>query len=155
MSFIKLIYQGGIMCIPGLKKMCWISVSVLISILLCSTGFAQTDSNDKQYEYSYDSKSDAERNAAAQDISRKESMRYTPSPMTSTSLDKKPSGSAMLLDIFVYRPLGFIATGIGTGAFIIASPFSAMGGNFKESFDAMVVTPAKFTFKRPIGHMEK
>jgi hypothetical protein len=33
------------------------------------------------------------------------------------------------------------------------SPFSAMGGNFGESFDKLVKEPAAYTFTRPLGEL--
>jgi hypothetical protein len=57
----------------------------------------------------------------------------------------------MVADAIIVRPLGVVATILGAGFFIISLPFSALGGNVKEAGQKLVVAPAKFTFKRPLG----
>jgi len=51
----------------------------------------------------------------------------------------------------VVRPLGACATIIGGTIFVLTLPFSALGGNTKPAYDALVVDPFKFTFNRPLG----
>ena len=58
------------------------------------------------------------------------------------------------IDAVVLRPLGLLAIPVGFGAFIIALPFSALGGNTKTSFDQLVKAPAKYTFDRPLGDFD-
>jgi len=58
----------------------------------------------------------------------------------------------MVADLVVIRPIGMVATVGGTAAFILALPFSIMGGNTGEVWDQLVVEPAQFTFSRPLGH---
>jgi hypothetical protein len=57
-------------------------------------------------------------------------------------------------DILVVRPLGIIATVGGSALFIVALPFSALGGNTHEVFQQLVVKPAKYTFTRPVGDFD-
>jgi hypothetical protein len=57
----------------------------------------------------------------------------------------------MVADALIVRPLGICATILGAGFFVISLPFSALGGNVKEAANKLVVAPAKFTFKRPLG----
>jgi len=57
----------------------------------------------------------------------------------------------MVADALIVRPLGVCATILGVGFFIISLPFSALGGNVKEAGKKLIVAPAKFTFKRPLG----
>jgi uncharacterized membrane protein len=57
-------------------------------------------------------------------------------------------------DILVARPLGLIATVGGTVLFIVALPFSLLGGNTQEVYQQLVVKPAKYTFVRPVGHFD-
>ena len=64
---------------------------------------------------------------------------------------KAPSGEAMAADAVVVRPLGIVSLVAGFGLFVVSSPFSALGGNAGDAWRAMVVKPAKFTFKRPLG----
>ncbi|GAB4362034.1 MAG: hypothetical protein ACPW60_05105 [Methylohalobius sp. ZOD2] len=55
------------------------------------------------------------------------------------------------------RPIGFIATVTGTGLYIGLSPLTLISHAFPphQSFQKLgnflVVTPAKFTFTRPVG----
>ncbi len=65
-----------------------------------------------------------------------------------------PSTFNSFIDAVVLRPLGLLAIPVGFGAFIIALPFSALGGNTKASFDQLVKAPAKYTFERPLGDFD-
>ena len=58
---------------------------------------------------------------------------------------------AMIFDLFVAKPLGVVATAIGTGVFILSLPVSTMGGNAKEAGEKLVAEPVRFTFTRPLG----
>jgi len=64
------------------------------------------------------------------------------------------SAEVMMVDIVAVRPLGLVATVFGAAVFLVASPFSAMGGNTRETWDSLVAEPARFTFQRPLGHFE-
>lgn len=68
---------------------------------------------------------------------------------------EKNSPEAMTTDFILVRPLGLVATLCGSVIFLVSSPFSAMGGNTQEAWDALVAEPAAFTFKRPLGHFEE
>lgn len=61
------------------------------------------------------------------------------------------SPMAMTIDLIILRPLGLVATLAGTLIFIVSSPFAALGGNTEEAWNSLVVTPAEYTFKRPLG----
>ena len=65
-----------------------------------------------------------------------------------------PSIFDTFIDAVVLRPLGLLAIPVGFGAFIIALPFSALGGNTKTSFNQLVKAPAKYTFERPLGDFD-
>jgi hypothetical protein len=69
----------------------------------------------------------------------------------SKTLDKNISAEAMAADLLVVRPLGIVASVVGTAVFIVSLPFSALGGNTKIACQKLVEDPAKFTFKRPLG----
>ena len=63
----------------------------------------------------------------------------------------------VLLDVLFYRPLGLVATVIGTGAFIGLSPLTAFA-SIPEPHDAflktskiLILAPAAYTFIRPLG----
>jgi hypothetical protein len=64
---------------------------------------------------------------------------------------EEPSTPGMLFDLVFGRPFGIAATVLGTGLFLVSLPFSALGGNAGMAYKNLVVAPAKFTFKRPLG----
>ena len=59
----------------------------------------------------------------------------------------------MFGDSLFLRPLGFAATVIGAGVFVVSLPFSALGRNVDEAAQKLIVEPAKFTFSRPLGEL--
>jgi hypothetical protein len=61
------------------------------------------------------------------------------------------SSESMVFDLALVRPLGIIGVAVGTGAFILSLPFSALGGNTNEAFERLMADPARYTFKRPLG----
>ena len=69
----------------------------------------------------------------------------------SKDFDDDISAEAMAADLLVIRPLGIVASVVGTAVFIVSLPFSALGGNTKIACQKLVEDPAKFTFKRPLG----
>jgi hypothetical protein len=68
--------------------------------------------------------------------------------------ESERSPGAMAVDAIAVRPLGIVATALGTGLFVVSLPFSALGGNTGEAWDTLVVTPARFTFVRPLGEYD-
>jgi hypothetical protein len=69
--------------------------------------------------------------------------------------EKEPiSPEFMGIDLFLARPLGLAATVGGTLIFVVSLPFSALGGNTGEAWDSLVVTPAAYTFHRPLGDFD-
>lgn len=62
-----------------------------------------------------------------------------------------PSALAMSADLVLVRPALFAITAVGSVVWLLALPFSAAGGNIKESADTLVVSPAKNTFVRCLG----
>ena len=61
------------------------------------------------------------------------------------------SGEKMAVDLALLRPAGILATVFGSAVFVVALPFSALGGNTKESYHELIKKPVDYTFKRPIG----
>ena len=74
-----------------------------------------------------------------------------PNVVMAESITERPSGVEMTADLILVRPLMLGATILGSVIFIVASPFSALGGNFDESADTLVTTPFKATFMRCLG----
>ena len=64
---------------------------------------------------------------------------------------QNPPAYAMMGDLLIARPLLIAATIIGTGLFVIASPFAAAGGNLGATGKALVVDPGKAAFVRCLG----
>ena len=73
------------------------------------------------------------------------------SSMKDSYKEAERSSEKMTADIVFLRPAGILATAFGAAVFIVSSPFSALGGNFKEAYDELVKEPARYTFKRPLG----
>ncbi len=81
------------------------------------------------------------------------------SPVTAFAVDdteiyifkRKPSGNSMSGDIAVIRPISIGCLIVSTGAYLVALPFAALGGNAKETTQKMVVDPFNYTFRRPLG----
>ncbi|MBR9981430.1 MAG: hypothetical protein KFF50_10425 [Desulfatitalea sp.] len=68
--------------------------------------------------------------------------------------DPQVEAGSMVADALLVRPLGIVATVAGFGLFVISVPFSALGRNVGDAWDALVVYPAKFTFARPLGDFD-
>jgi len=62
-----------------------------------------------------------------------------------------PSGIDMAADLIIGRPVLLATTIVGSAIWLVALPFSALGGNVGESADALVIGPAKATFVRCLG----
>lgn len=74
---------------------------------------------------------------------------------TSVSASEDIGGIATPADVLIVRPLGVVATVVGTAIFIVSLPFSAPAGSIGKVAEELVLTPARFTFKRPIGDFNK
>jgi hypothetical protein len=70
-------------------------------------------------------------------------------------VEKQHSPEAMIVDIVAARPIGLVATITGALVFVVSLPFSALGGNTPEAWDSLVVDPAKYTFRRPLGDYDE
>ena len=65
--------------------------------------------------------------------------------------DNDPTGMTMAADLLLARPGLLITTAVGSVIWLVALPFSALGGNVGESGQKLVVGPAKATFMRCLG----
>ena len=78
-------------------------------------------------------------------------------PLASTALAEEfferedPSGGMMIFDFIIIRPIGIVATAVGSVFYVISLPFSLLGENSGEAQEALVRDPAAYTFKRPLG----
>jgi hypothetical protein len=64
---------------------------------------------------------------------------------------KEYSGGAMMYDLVVVRPVGLVATAVGSVFWLLSLPFSASGDNYDAATKKLVKEPAAYTFKRPLG----
>jgi hypothetical protein len=61
-----------------------------------------------------------------------------------------------LIDVILYRPLGLVATVVGSAAFVAISPLTAFAAispphdAFEKTADLLIMKPAKYTFDRPL-----
>ena len=78
-------------------------------------------------------------------------------PLASTALAEEyferedPTGGMMIFDFIVVRPIGIVATVVGSVFYVVSLPFSLLGDNAGEAGEALVKEPAAYTFKRPLG----
>lgn len=64
---------------------------------------------------------------------------------------EKPSGGQMMWDALAMRPIGMVATAVGSVVWLVSYPFAYWGGNTDESTEALVKDPVEWTFRRPLG----
>lgn len=64
-------------------------------------------------------------------------------------------GSDMAVDLIVVRPLGLVATVIGTAGFILALPFTLPTGTADETAKEWIGDPLEYTFDRPLGEFDR
>jgi hypothetical protein len=67
---------------------------------------------------------------------------------------EQPSSEAMAGDLIFVRPLGLVATILGTATFLVALPFTIPSGSVGSSAKALIGDPASYTFKRPLGQSQ-
>jgi len=57
----------------------------------------------------------------------------------------------MVVDVVLVRPLGLVATVVGTVLTVVALPFTIPSGSVEKSAQQLIVRPAEYTFNRPLG----
>ena len=57
----------------------------------------------------------------------------------------------MMWDTLFMRPIGIVATAVGSVVWLVSYPFAYWGGNTNESTQMLVATPFEWTFERPLG----
>jgi hypothetical protein len=60
---------------------------------------------------------------------------------------------AAAADVLVVRPASFIATVLGTAIFVVSLPIAAISGSVEDTAEALVFTPGRATFTRPVGEL--
>jgi hypothetical protein len=64
---------------------------------------------------------------------------------------REPTGSEMVFDALVVRPLGLVGTVVGAATWVVSLPFTLPSRSSERAAKQMVAKPAEFTFKRPLG----
>jgi hypothetical protein len=80
---------------------------------------------------------------------------FVPAAYAAESISQNETQEAtegkMLIDFFLFRPLGVVALVAGSAVFVVSLPFSALGGNAKTVGRTMVADPFFYTFDRKLG----
>jgi hypothetical protein len=71
---------------------------------------------------------------------------YTPQQM-----ETKPTGTEIMFDLLVMRPVGMVGLAMGTTLFVAALPFLLVTGSAENAADTLVDEPFTFTFVRGMG----
>ncbi|HIG42184.1 MAG: hypothetical protein ABGY96_21040 [bacterium] len=66
-------------------------------------------------------------------------------------VEENPGGFVMAGDLLVARPIGLVVFALGSVAFVVSLPFSALGGNIGDAGKTLVVAPAREVFVRCLG----
>jgi hypothetical protein len=70
---------------------------------------------------------------------------------TYTQQVDKPTGTEIIFDLVLIRPLGMVGLALGTSVFVVALPFFLITGSAENAADALVDEPFTFTFVRGMG----
>ena len=68
-----------------------------------------------------------------------------------TERRQPPNTNIMAADALIGRPLGLGATVLGTTAFVATLPCTIPSCSVRDAARGLVVEPARWTFKRPLG----
>lgn len=71
-----------------------------------------------------------------------------------SSVDESPNAFAMTGDLLIARPIGLVMTVVGSAAFVVSLPLTALAGSVAESAETLVLGPAETTFVRCLGCLE-
>lgn len=78
-----------------------------------------------------------------------------PAQAATTMEKKEPSSSEIIFDVLVSRPLGIVATVLGTAVFIVGLPFAIPARSVGITADKLIADPFKYTFARPVGDIDR
>lgn len=77
-------------------------------------------------------------------------------PLSSQAqLNREPDGFTMIADAVVARPAGAAVSAIGTAAFVATLPITALSKSTSSAWNALVMKPIRFTFRRPLGQFDE
>lgn len=63
----------------------------------------------------------------------------------------EPTGTDIVFDFMIARPLGFVSVALGTSLFVVTLPFAVVTGSAGNTAKALVAQPYNFTFVRDLG----
>ena len=72
-------------------------------------------------------------------------------PPSAHAGDDPAHWSAKTFDAIVLRPLGSLATVAGFVFFVCSTPLAGVSGKIPTAWDVLVMNPADYTFRRPLG----
>jgi len=67
--------------------------------------------------------------------------------------DSQVTAPSMVGDFLVLRPLGFLATVLGTAFAVVSLPFQRGSDQQELARQKLIIEPGEFTFKRPLGQL--
>jgi len=71
--------------------------------------------------------------------------------LAQSAVDEDPSAAAMVGDLLVARPVGFVMTVGGTAAWVVSLPFTLLAGHAGEAAETLIIGPGETTFMRCLG----
>ncbi|MHC1727718.1 MAG: hypothetical protein AB9866_17235 [Syntrophobacteraceae bacterium] len=83
-----------------------------------------------------------------------EKERLPPDPSLSGNFMEQYMGEQIIFDVFVLRPIGFVASMVGLGASVGAYPFACATDSADRVDRELVQKPWAWTFNRPVGDIE-
>ena len=63
----------------------------------------------------------------------------------------RPTGTEIVFDFFIARPLGLVGLAVGSTVFLVSFPLAVITNSTKDTADALVAQPFDFTFVRGMG----
>jgi hypothetical protein len=67
---------------------------------------------------------------------------------------KEPSPDEVAADLLFIRPVAFSSIIVGSAIYIVTLPFTIPTGNLGLAGRKLVIEPWKYTFSKPLGHLE-
>lgn len=64
---------------------------------------------------------------------------------------RDPTGTEMIADALIARPLGLVGTAVGAVVWVVALPVTLPSNSSVRAAKQMIAKPLQFTFRRPLG----
>jgi hypothetical protein len=61
------------------------------------------------------------------------------------------SAEEMMVDFFLLRPAGFMATVVGSAFFVVSLPLNYATGATEPAYEKLIIDPVNYTFLRTLG----